>query len=144
MTYRFVPNRWRLVAQLATLAITGILGVSIALTPPLVDPKLSEIESAMSNDIWAWFMVSISMVGFVSECINARSKNECRLTFVAVSFSHILLMSILIAYSASALVGLFRTGYWYNFGPPALGIYMALMHFIYVQRRKQLPLEIGR
>jgi hypothetical protein len=140
MTYRYVPQRLRLMAQLATLAGTALVGVSIMMTPVAVDPKLSQIERAMSADSWALVLVVAGTVGFLAELWSVFHKNDHRL-FWLVSLCHIVLMATMIAYGASAMVGLIQRGLWYNFAPPVLAVLIAIWHYIYVKRRGREPVD---
>jgi predicted MFS family arabinose efflux permease len=135
MTYRYVPANMRFVAQLSTLLITGLIGVSILVTPPMVDPKLSEFERAMGADTWAWLLIVFGFVGFVAELVNGMLKRQSNLFWV-VSLCHLVLMALMISYGASAMVGLARTGLWYNFAAPLLAAQLALWHYVYIQRRR--------
>lgn len=130
----------RLLAQLTTLAGTAILGVSIALTPIATDPKLTQIERAMSADTWAFILIVFGTIGFLAEAWSATHKKEQRLFWV-VSLCHIVLLSVLLAYGASAFVGLVQRGLWYNFAAPDLAVMVSVWHYIYVKRRKHVPLE---
>lgn len=135
MTYRYVPAKWRLISQLATLLTTAILGVSIAYTPPSVDVKLTIIEQTMNVHIWAWAMIAFGLIGLIVECItNSMKSNNSTLLWV-VSICHTVCLSVLLGYSSSAIASLIRTGHWYAFGGPVLGIYMCLMHYVYIKRR---------
>jgi hypothetical protein len=127
------------VAQLSTLFVTAALGVSIAFTPPKIDAKLSIIEQAMSAAIWAWIMFVFGMTGFISECILARKNSNNKFGLIAVSVCHTMCMSVMIGYSLSAAVALIRSGHWYAFGGPVLGIYLSLMHYVYIKRRYTDP-----
>lgn len=140
MTYRTVPQPLRLLAQLATLAGTALIGASLALTPQHTDPKLSQIERAMSADTWALVLVVFGLLGFCAELWSATHKKDGRL-FWLVSLCHIVLMSVMIAYGASAMVGLVYSGLWYNFAPPVLAVLIALWHYIYVKRRSAGPMD---
>ena len=136
MTYRFVPRRLRMLAQLSTLAVTAILGASIALTPARTDSKLSVIEEAMRADTWAFVLIIFGSVGFLAETYMSVRNNQK--LFWLVSICHLVLCSVMLAYSAAALVGVL-TNNWWNFGAPALGALVAFWHYIYVQRRPREP-----
>jgi FtsH-binding integral membrane protein len=136
MTYRFVPRRLRMAAQLATLAVTAVVGLSIVVTPQKYDPKLSVIEQAMTADAWGLVLVAFGTVGFFLELYSSvRSRQPL---FWLVSACHIMCCSVLLAYSIAALVGVFSHAPW-NFGAPALGVLVAFWHYIYVQRRPREP-----
>lgn len=135
MTYRAVPQKMRFVAQLATLLVTGLIGLSILLTPPLVDPKLSEFERAMGAEVWAWTLITFGGIGFLAELINGLIKRPSKL-FWLVSFCHLVLMALMVSYGASAMVSLIRTGLWYNFAAPLLASLLALWHYVYIQRQR--------
>jgi hypothetical protein len=139
VTYRQVPQRWRLVAQLSTLLVTAAIGVSIAFTPPKIDAKLSIIEQAMSVAVWAWIMFIFGLTGFITESILAYKNSMNKYSLIAVSICHTICMSVLIGYSLSAAASLIRTGHWYAFSGPALGIYLSLMHYVYIKRRYTDP-----
>lgn len=139
MTYRQVPQKWRLIAQLATLGVTALLGLSIAFTPPNADAKLTVIEHAMSVTLWAWIMMGFGTVGLVTEGYISRKDIRPRPALFLISICHIMCMSVLLGYSASAIASVIRTGHWYAFGGPCLGFYLCLMHYVYVNRRYMGP-----
>lgn len=142
MTYRNVPPRWRLVAQLSTLGTTAAVGASIAYTPPKLDAKLSIIEQTMNADVWAWTMFLAGMIGFVAEVIGSRLRsNDTKLLWL-VSFCHIICMAVMIGYSLSALASLLRLGHWYAFAGPVLGLYIAIMHYVFIKRRYTDPMDM--
>lgn len=137
MTYRYVPRRLRMAAQLLTLLVTGIVGLSIMVTPHNTDPKLSVVEKAMSADTWGLTLVVFSSIGLAAEIYSTwRKKGPL---FWTVSICHIILCAVLMAYSVSALVGVITRAPW-NFGAPALGMLIAFWHYIYVQRRPREPI----
>lgn len=138
MTYRFVPRRLRLAAQLATLLVTAIVGASVMLTPAKVDVKLSTIERTMSADTWGAILVFCGLLGFVFEAYTNIRKKEPM--FWVVSVAHIGCCAVLAAYSLSALVGVLTHTPW-NFGAPALGVLLSFYHYIYVQRRPKEPIH---
>jgi ABC-type xylose transport system permease subunit len=137
MTYRSVPPRWRLIAQLATLGVSAMLGVYIVYigAEPSVDPRLSQIEKAMSAAVWGYALASLGVVGLIAEILNNRDVRE-RL-FWLVSLCHILLFGIMMAFAASALVGVILNDskLWASV---MLSFYLALMNFIYIQRKPRL------
>lgn len=135
MTYRYVPARWRLVSQLATLLCTALLGLSLAYTPPQVDAKLTVIEQAMSVHVWAWTMMTFGLIGFFGESFTSYIKSNNSWLLWSVSICHTVCLSVMLGYSLSAAASLIRTGHWYAFGGPVLGIYIALMHYVYIKRR---------
>jgi FtsH-binding integral membrane protein len=131
-----------LVAQLATLATTAALGVSIAYTPPKLDAKLTVIEQTMSAKPWALAMLAAGLVGLVIESFVAYRKSTDATFLWLVSICHIICMSVMLGYSLSAVASLVRTGHWYAFGGPVLGLYIALMHYVYIKRRYTEPLHL--
>lgn len=135
MTYRQVPQRWRLASQLATLAVTAAIGVSILVTPPKSDAKLTVIETAMSVHAWAFVMIVFGALGFCVESWIAYKNTMPPSALRTVSICHIISMSILSGYGLSALASLIRTGHWYSFAGPLLALYLMLMHWAYVNRR---------
>lgn len=141
MTYRQIPQRWRLVAQLATLATTAVLGVSIAYTPAQLDAKLTIIEQTMSAHIWAWTMLLAGLIGLVIESVVAWLKSLNGALLWLVSICHIICMAVMLGYSLSAGASLVRTGHWYAFGGPILGLYISLMHYVFIKRRYTEPLN---
>jgi ABC-type xylose transport system permease subunit len=132
-----VPPRWRLIAQLATLAVSAALGIYIIFLGTSVpgDPRISQIEQAMSATAWGYVLTVVGTLGFVAETVNARDLRE-RL-FWLVSLCHILLFGVMMAFAASALVGVIShdSKLWASV---MLSFYLALMNFIYVQRKPRL------
>lgn len=141
ITYRFVPARWRLMAQLATLLGTALVGLSIYLTPEKVDPKLSQIERTMNADVWAILLMVFGLLGFVCETYSVLSKRDT--FFLVVSACHIVLFAEMLAYSVSALSGVLLRAPW-AFAGPVLGVLLAIWHYIYIQRKPRLPSDILR
>lgn len=134
MTYRYVPQRLLMWAQLLTLLVTATLGASIAVTPPQRDAKLTEIEEFMGTDPWAYALIAFSLVGFVCEAWMIRQKSE---RFISVvTWCHIALCGLLGAYATAAMVGVMVRVPW-NFGAPALGLLIAYWHFVFVKRRQR-------
>jgi hypothetical protein len=133
-----------LYAQLGTLTTTAALGASIALTPPKVDAKLSTIEQAMSITLWAWTMMAFGAVGLALEAFAAHRNSNHSFLLWGVSVCHIVCMSVMLGYSASALASLIRLGHWYAFGGPVLGLFISLMHFVFVKRKYVDPMEVVR
>lgn len=133
MTWRFVPPAWLRRVQLATLAGTAILGLGIAVTPRERDVStLTVIESSMNSDIWAIALMVFSLIAFAAEIDMGRRGNE-RWTSVVV-VCHIALCSLLVGYSAAALVGV-MSRIWWNFGAPTMGALLAYWHLVFVHRR---------
>jgi hypothetical protein len=139
MTYRHVPSRWRLVAQLATLFTSAGIGIYLIVIAQESDPRLSQIEQAMSGKIWGVIMLVFGVVGFVTECLNNRDA-QGRL-FWLVSISHVMLFGVLSAFTLSAVVGVLThdSKLWASV---LLAGYLALMNFIYVQRKSNKPHEV--
>jgi hypothetical protein len=133
MTWRFVPKAWLYRLQLATLAGTALLGMSIAATPRERDVStLTVIESAMNADVWAYGLVLFSVLGLIAELDMAWRKHERWVTLVAAC--HIVLCSLLVGYAAAAFWGvLFRIAW--NFGAPTLGLLLAYWHLAFTKRR---------
>lgn len=132
MTYRLVPPEVWARLQKIILAVTAIVGFSIALAPADRDSKLTVIEQAMNVDLWAAGLVVCSLVALACEIDMERRRHERWLHLVA--YCHIILCSLLVGYSVAALVGvLIRV--WWNFGAPAMGGALAYIHFIYTRRR---------
>lgn len=126
-------------AQLATLLGTALVGLSILLTPEKVDPKLSQIEHAMNADIWAWLLIVFGSMGFLAELYTVLIKRD--ILFWLVSVCHIILFSEMVAYSTAALVGVVLRAPW-AFAGPVLGMLLALWHYIYIQRKPRLPVDM--
>lgn len=139
MTYRHVPSHWKLLAQLATLLVTALLGVYIftIAEAPGDDARLSQIEQAMSAKHWGYALLVIGGVGFFAEMFNHFDDRE-RL-FWLVSLCHLLLFGIMVAFGLSALVGVLthNSKLWASV---LLALYLGLMHLVYVQRRRTMPL----
>lgn len=133
MTWRFVPREWLYRIQLATLAVTAILGLGIAVTPRERDVStLTVIESAMSADYWAFGLILFSVVALVAEVDMYARKHDRWIQLVA--YCHIFLCALVAGYAAAALVGvLYRV--WWNFGAPALGGLLAYWHLAFAKRR---------
>lgn len=142
MTYRYVPQIWRLIAQLATLLATAAIGLSLVLTPPNADPKLSEFEQTMGADPWGYALIAFGLIGFIAESVSVWRKTVS--LFWLVSICHIMCMSLMLAYGAAALVGLISRHQWYNFAAPVLAALLALWHYIYIKRRAAIPLDVQR
>lgn len=140
MTYRYVPQRWRLAAQLVTLAGTSALGASIVATPPQTDVKLSQIEQTMNADLWGWLLVAAGAIGFLAEGVMSSTKTMK--LFWVVSMCHIVCLSLMVAYGTSALVGLIERGQWYNFAGPVLAVMVGTWHLVYVQRKPSIPADL--
>lgn len=133
MTWRFVPREWLFRVQLATLAATGMLGLSIAVTPEDRDVStLTVIESTMSADYWAYGLILCSVVALAAE-VDMRVRNHDRWVQV-VAYCHIFLCALVASYAAAAAWGvLFRV--WWNFGAPAMGALLAYWHLVFSKRR---------
>lgn len=136
MTYRHVPARWKLVAQLATLAVSAGVGVYVLTVAQQSDPRLSQIEQVMSARPWGIALILFGGVGLIAECFNAVDKRE-RL-FWLVSTCHVMLFGIMVAFSASSFVGVIthNSQLWASV---MLSAYVGLMNFVYVQRRGIQP-----
>jgi hypothetical protein len=123
--------------QLATLIATAIVGLSIAVTPRERNvATLTVIESAMSSDLWAFGLVTFSLIALTAEIDMSIRKHERWITTVAMC--HILLFSLLVGYSVAAFVGVL-VRVWWNFGAPTLGALLAYWHLVFVHRRKAVP-----
>ena len=137
MTYRYVPRRHRMVAQLLTLVVTAILGASIIAAPESTDPRLTIIERAMSADYWGGLLIVFGILGFAAELYSTIRKKQP--FFWVVSACHTILCAVLLAFSVSALASVLAYAP-YNFGAPALGVLVAFFHYMYVQRRPREPI----
>jgi hypothetical protein len=135
MTYRQVPPRWKLIAQLATLFTSAGIGLYIAVIAEEADPRLSQIEQVMSGKVWGYGLLIFGVLGLIAEVINNKDKRE-RL-FWLVSTCHTVLFGILIAFSLSASVGVFThdSKLWASV---LLAGYLGLMNFVYIQRKPNL------
>lgn len=133
MTWRFVPREWLYRVQIATLAVTAVLGLGIAVTPKERDVStLTVIESTMSADYWAYSLILFSVIALAAE-LDMRVREHSRWVQV-VAFCHIFLCALVASYAAAALWGvLFRI--WWNFGSPALGGLLAYWHMLFSKRR---------
>lgn len=142
--YRYVPMRWRLFMQLSTLLATALVGLSILLTPHSQETKLTAFEHEMGNWPPATVLIVAGVVGFVCELIMNHHEPSTTSTtlFVSVSLCHTAAFGIFMGYAASSLVGLIRTGEWYNFAAPVLGLLLALMHLMYTKRRQEIPFDV--
>jgi hypothetical protein len=136
VTYRHVSSRWKLVAQLATLFTSAGIGLYLIVISQEHDPRLSQIEQAMSGKVWGYILLIAGIVGFISEYFNHRLPGE-RL-FWLVSTCHIVLFGVLVAFTASAAVGVVThdSKLWASV---LLAGYLGLMNFIYVQRKGTAP-----
>lgn len=143
MVYRYVPARWRLFLQLATLVTTALLGLSLLMTPPNPDPTLTHFEQVMGGPVPAWCLIVFGVVGAIGEYSMDRWR-ETNVLYGVVTSCHCVLFGTYMALSASALVTTLRTEHWYTFGGPALGVLLALWHLMYVQRRREIPIEVAR
>lgn len=130
-----------MLAQLFTLLITVVIGFSIVVAPKDANlARLSEIEKFMDADHWGWALVAFGTIGFLAELwVVAHERDNL---FVVISLCHLLCMALMVAFSIAALVGSVERGQWWNFAVPALGVYLGFMHYMYVQRKTQLPAEI--
>lgn len=133
MTYRLVPPHIWGRLQKVCLAVTAVLGLSLAVTPAERDVStLSVIEQAMSADVWAISLIVLSLAALALEIDMDRRRHDRWVNIVG--YLHIGLCSLLVGYSAAALVGvLIRV--WWNFGAPTLGGMLAWLHLIFVRRR---------
>lgn len=132
MTYRLVPPKVWAQLQKVVLAVTAIIGLTIALAPPDKDARLTQLEKFMNVDIWAYGLITAAILAFVMEVLMERHKHERYIN--AVGYCHIVMCALMWGYAGSAAAGvLART--WWNFGAPAIGILIAYLHYIYVRRR---------
>jgi hypothetical protein len=136
MTYRYVPRRLRMAAQLATLAVTAILGASVVAAPANVDPKLTEIERAMDANVWGYVLLVFGAIGFIAEVYTTMRHRLP--VFLLVSVCHSVLFGVMMAYAVSSAIGVFTYAPW-NFGVPFLAALVGFWHYIYVQRRPREP-----
>lgn len=134
MTYRFIPQKWLLAAQLSTLATTAVVGMSVYLTPPQKDVKLTVLEQEMNPKIWAIALIVAGTVGLISEIIVVVTKQQQRLLSL-VAYSHIVCAGGLAGLSASVLVSVIERQPW-NFGAPILGLLMVFWHALFSKRRR--------
>jgi hypothetical protein len=140
MTYRYVPQRWRLVAQLTTLLGTAAIGISLVLTPtPAEDPRTTEFEQAMGADAWGLMLIVFGVLGVI--CEGSGVIWHTRKLFWVVSMCHIVLFSLMLVYGAAALWGLIDRGQWWNFAAPVLAVMIAIWHYAYIMRRPKMPVE---
>lgn len=131
MTYRMVPLKRLRTAQMLTLSVTAIVGLSIAATPVARDAKLSVIEQYMNADYWAATLVVFSALALLCE-IDMHARKHQRWVWI-VTACHIVLFSVMCGYAAAAFWGvLFRV--WWNFGAPAVAALLAWWHFMFVGR----------
>lgn len=143
MTYRNVPARALLVAQLSTLLVTAIVGWSLYLTPHAKDAKLTVLERGMNQHYWAYALMVAGITGFIFELLahlrrgdgTPRREIDCYLSIVA--WSHVVCCGVMAGYSAAALASVIKYQPW-NFGGPALGVLIMIWHGLYVKRRKRV------
>jgi apolipoprotein N-acyltransferase len=90
----------------------------------------------MNGDVWGYTLLIASVVGFVAEVLNNWLPGER--FFWLVSLCHVILFGILIAFAASATVGVVThdSKLWASV---LLAGYLGLMNFIYVQRKGSAP-----
>lgn len=134
MTYRDVPQPYRLMAQLVTLGGTALLGASIAVTPPNVDPKLSQLERLMGTDYPAYVLIVFGTIGLIVESVQAYRATRNNVMFWVVSICHAILFGMMISYSLTAMISVVQRTPW-NFAAPVLGVMVATWHYIYIRRR---------
>ena len=133
MTWRFIPPPWAQRLQYVTLAVTAVLGLSIACAPEDRDPKLTVIERTMNADIWAVGLTVISLIAIFAEWRMARTKRDNLIPLVA--YSHIVLCALMVGYTSSALWGVLDR-VWWNFGAPTMGVLLIYLHLLYTRRRR--------
>lgn len=133
MTYRLVPPHVWGRLQKVVLAVTAVLGLSLAVTPVERNVStLSVIEQTMSADLWAISLMVCSLTALALEIDMDRRKHERWVNFVG--YMHIALCSLLVGYSVAAFVGVLLR-IWWNFGAPTLGGLLAYLHFIFIRKR---------
>lgn len=133
MTWRFVPREWLFRIQIATLAGTALLGLSIAVTPDERDVStLTVIEQTMNADLWAYGLMFFSLVALWAE-IDMKRRRHTRWVEL-VSWCHVFLCALVASYAVAAMWGvLFRI--WWNFGAPTMGALLAYWHATFSKRR---------
>lgn len=132
MTYRLVPPEQWAKLQKATLVVTAIIGVSIALAPPDRDSRLTAIESAMNVDVWAYSMMLAAVLALGLEIYMTHTKDERPINLVG--YCHIAMCSLMAGYTSSAAAGVL-TRTWWNFGSVAVGLLLVYLHLIFIRRR---------
>jgi peptidoglycan biosynthesis protein MviN/MurJ (putative lipid II flippase) len=132
VTYRHVSPRWKLVAQLATLFTSAGIGLYLIVISQEHDPRLSQIEQVMSGKIWGYVLLVAGLIGLITEILNNWLPGER--FFWLVSLCHTILFGVLVAFAASATVGVVThdSKLWASV---LLAGYLGLMNFIYVQRK---------
>lgn len=137
MTYREVSARSLRWFQLATFLITGVLGIAVLFTPMDADAKLTAIERVLDPNVWGWVMALFGALGFTVEYWKGKpglDPGPQAKWLSLVSWCHIILVGVVASLGLSALVSvLIRQPY--NFGAPALAVYLSFAHALFIKRR---------
>jgi hypothetical protein len=86
MTYRYVPKRSLQIAQLATLAVTSVMGAGILATPARVRAcyggerpvHLTALETTMQSHWWAYCLIAAGAIGLLLEAGGAAPRPQSR------------------------------------------------------------------